>query len=160
MSSSALGASAQLLKTSCRYLCEGSRSITTPPITEDWAQHPGLNLALDGLSAYANWVSRVVMPIVFQWVDEHKSEVYEKVPRPLFDDVGVVVAAAFDIVKQKNAYKGGKEAFAEFQEELAADTWHAEKVNPTWTEISRNLRTEVRGALERASKPLEMAKSA
>jgi hypothetical protein len=150
--------SGQLIKTNCRYLCEGSRPITTPPTTEDWAQHPALNMAMDGIAMYANWVSRVVMPIVFDWVDDHTQEMREKMgvrsTDLLPDDVDAVVKAAFEIVKGKRAYAEGRVAFEQFQLAIASRTWTSTNINPKWTRISERMREEIRETLIEESRPL------
>ncbi len=155
---SASTGSAQIIKTGCRYVCEGSREPTTVPTTEDWAQHPGLNLAMDGIAMYATWVSRTVMPIVFQWVDEHKPEMREKMgvdpTAPLPDDVEAVVQAAFEIIKGRDAYIRGKAAFEEYQTAMATRSWDPTGINPHWTRVSRMMREQVREALHEASRPL------
>jgi hypothetical protein len=136
--------SAQLIKTSCKFLVEGSRPITTPPTTEDWAQHPALNIAMDGIAIYANWVGRVVMPIAFLWIYEHrdaicKSKGWDKLP----DDVNEVIKAAFEIAKSDPCYQEGRIAFDEFEQSLKSGTFEADKVNPTWTAMSKAMRAEI-----------------
>lgn len=136
--------SGQLIKTNCKYLCEGSRDLDTPPTTEDWAQHPALNIAMDGIAIYANWVSRIVMPIAFLWIDEHKEEIcayehWDKLP----DDVNEVVNAAFEIAKEQHYYKDGRIAFYDFQQEVKGSKFKTENINPNWTEKSKELRAEM-----------------
>ena len=137
--------SAQAVKTGCRYLCEGSRPANTPPTTEDWAQHPALNVAIDGISIYANWVSRVVLPIAFLWINEHKDQIcknedWDKLP----DDVNRVVSAAFDLAKEQHYYKEGRIAFFEFQQGLRDGTFKVDDINRSWVEISKILRAKIR----------------
>lgn len=121
--------------------------MTTPPITEDWAQHPALNLAMDGIAIYANWVSRVVLPIAFLWIHENRGKIcktkhWEELP----DDVGRVVEAAFEIVQKEKYYKRGKNEFDKFLKRMEQDPLRPEetkKLNEKWTDISRRLRAHV-----------------
>ena len=155
--------SGQLMKTGCRYLCEGSRPVTTPPTTESWAQHPGMNMAMDGIAIYANWVSRVVMPIVFQWVDEHRAEMHDKMgiaqDALLPDDVDAVVHAAFEIVKEKPAYLAGREAFKEFQDALADRSWNPAGLNSHWSAMTETIRQQMRETSHQEVGPLVGSRS-
>jgi hypothetical protein len=144
MPTSVTDGSGQLIKTGCKYLCEGSRPLDTPPTTEDWAQHPALNIAIDGIAIYANWVSRIVMPIAFLWINDHKDEIcrnehWDKLP----DDVNEVVNAAFEIAKEQHYYKDSRIAFYEFQQEVKAGKFRHDDINPNWAEKSKELRAEL-----------------
>jgi hypothetical protein len=85
----------------------------------DWETHPSWIAGMEALNAYGDWVSSFVLPIAFQWIEEHKAEVYASVPAELRDDVGVVIAAAFRLVKEFPAYKVGLEKSAIYEAELA-----------------------------------------
>ncbi len=37
----------------------------------DWETHPSWIAGLEGLDAYNHWVCEVVLPIAFQWIEEH-----------------------------------------------------------------------------------------
>ncbi len=77
-----------------------------------YENHPSLIAGVEALYAYQAWVARVVMPIAFQWVEENYDEVYGKIPdKNLHDDVGVVIAAAFELVRQTEGYKDGLKAY-------------------------------------------------
>jgi hypothetical protein len=110
----------------------------------DWEMHPSWIAGIEALDAYNHWVAEVVMPIAFQWIEEHKAEVYAKVPRRLQDDTGVVVAAAFDLVKKLSAYKNGMAEFEKYQAALAEGTWQPSSINPVWTKIVKKVRGETR----------------
>src|ERR1700732_2972245 len=87
-------------------------------LIRDWENHPSLIAGVEALDAYQTWVSSVVLPIAFQWIAEHKSEVYGKISdEKLWDDVGVVIAAAFELVREKPAYKKGEEEFEKYKKE-------------------------------------------
>jgi hypothetical protein len=107
----------------------------------DWEMHPSWIAGVEALNAYSDWVSSVVLPIAFQWIEEHKPEVYATVPEDLKDDVGVVLAAAFRLVKELPAYKNGLEKSAAYEAALADGTWDPSKTNPVWTSIVKEVRT-------------------
>jgi hypothetical protein len=112
-----------------------------PPLGEgprDWEMHPSWIAGVEALNAYSDWVSSVVLPIAFQWIEEHRSEVYATVPEDLKDDVGVVMAAAFRLVKELSAYKNGMEKRADYEAAVAQD---ASKINPVWTSVVKKIRT-------------------
>lgn len=101
---------------------------------------------MEALNAYGDWVSSLVLPIAFQWVDEHRSEVYAGIPEDLKDDVGVVIAAAFKLVKELPAYKRGQEKCEEHR-----TTEHTSKINPVWTGIVKKVRSATEHAFEEQS---------
>jgi hypothetical protein len=96
---------------------------------------------MEALHAYGDWVSSLVLPIAFQWIEEHKEEVYASVPEELKDDVGVVIAAAFRLVKELPVYKSGVEKRAVLDAEVASGTFDSSKTNPVWTGIVKKVRT-------------------
>jgi hypothetical protein len=113
-----------------------------PPLHEgcrDWEMHPSWIAGMEALNAYSDWVSSIVMPIAFQWIDEHRSEVYATVPEDLKDDVGVVMAAAFKLVKESPAYKRGLEKCETYKAAVAAGD--VSKINPVWTSIVKKVRS-------------------
>jgi hypothetical protein len=107
----------------------------------DWEMHPSWIAGVEALNAYSDWVSSVVLPIAFQWIEEHKPEVYAQVPEELQDDVGVVLAAAFRLIRELPAYKTGIEKSAEYEAGVADGTWDSSKTNPVWTGIAGKIRT-------------------
>lgn len=107
---------------------------------------------MEALSAYGDWVNSFVLPIAFQWIEEHKEEVYASVPEEFRDDVGVVIAAAFKLVKELPLYKTGLERGAALAEGVASGTVDTSKLNPVWTGIVRKVRAETEEAFaEQAS---------
>jgi len=106
----------------------------------DWEMHPSWIAGMESLNAYGDWVSSVVLPIAFQWIDEHRPEVYATVPEDLKDDVGVVMAAALKLVKELPAYKRGLEKCEKYEAALAAGD--VSKFNPVWTSIVKRVRSE------------------
>ena len=117
----------------------------------DWEMHPSWIAGVEALNAYGDWVSSVVLPIAFQWIEEHKSEVYATVPAELKDDVGVVMAAAFRLVKELPAYKNGQEESAAYEAAVAGGTWDSSTTNPVWTNITRKVRTSTEEAFAEQS---------
>ncbi len=106
---------------------------------------------MEALNAYGDWVSSFVLPIAFQWIEEHKPEVYASVPEDLRDDVGVVIAAAFRLVKELPAYKNGLEKSAAYEAEVASGTFDPSTTNPVWTGITKKVRTETEEAFAEQS---------
>jgi hypothetical protein len=120
-----------------------------PPVDcgpRDWEMHPSWITGMEALNAYGDWVSSLVLPVAFQWIEEHKAEVYASVPENLRDDVGVVIAAAFKLVKELPAYKNGLEKRAAYDAEIASGTFDSSSTNPVWTGIVKKVRTETEKA--------------
>lgn len=114
---------------------------TVPGGPRDWEMHPSWIAGMEALNAYGDWVSSFVLPITFQWIEEHKEEVYATVPEELKDDVGVVIAAAFRLVKELPVYKNGLEKSVEYEAAVADGTFDSSKTNPVWTGIVKKVRT-------------------
>jgi hypothetical protein len=108
-------------------------------VTKDWKTHPSLITGIQALNSYNQWVSEIVMPIAFQWIEEHKGEVYANIPENLKDDVGVVIAAAFDLVKHLPAYQKGLVKYEEYERALKDGTWNPTHINPIWTSIAKDI---------------------
>jgi hypothetical protein len=106
---------------------------------------------MEALHAYGDWVSSFVMPIAFQWIEEHKAEVYASVPEQFRDDVGVVIAAAFRLVKELPAYQSELEHSAAYEAELANGDLDTSTINPVWTGIVKKVRTETEEAFAEQS---------
>jgi hypothetical protein len=101
---------------------------------------------MEALNAYSDWVSSLVLPVAFQWIEEHKAEVYASIPEELKDDVGVVIAAAFRLVKELPVYKDGIERGAAQEAEVAGGAHDSSRINPVWTGITRKVRAETQEA--------------
>ncbi|WP_263408153.1 hypothetical protein [Terriglobus tenax] len=104
--------------------------------------HPSWIAGIEALNAYSHWVSAVVMPIAFQWIEEHKPEVYATVPDNLKDDVGTVFAAAFKLIKELPAYQNAPIAAYE----AAVASGNTAAINPVWTSVVQKVRTETEAA--------------
>jgi hypothetical protein len=142
------------VKVQCTYCPPPDRK---PPVRhgeQDWEMHPSFIAGLESLQAYGDWVSSVVMPIAFQWVEEHKAEVYASVPEDLKDDVGVVLAAAFRLIKELPYYRKGLEQSAQYEAAVEAGTLDSSKLNPVWTGITQKIRACKEEAFARQSKLL------
>lgn len=118
---------------------------------KDWEMHPSWIAGIEALGAYSNWVSAVVMPIAFQWIEEHKADVYATIADKYRDDVGVVIAAAFRLVKEMPAYQKELEKSAKYDAEISGGTLDPSKVNPVWTGIVEKVRAETKEAYEEQS---------
>lgn len=127
-------------KESCRYLpccCKKCRAGSERP---DWEMHPSWSAGIEALERYQCWVEEVVLPIAFQWIEEHKQEVYASVPGEFYDDVGVVIAAAFALVKELPPYIEGREKCKSYEAALKAGTLDSSRLNPVWTAITQRIR--------------------
>lgn len=118
-------------------------------------QHPSWAAAMDSLQDYLRWVDEVVLPIAFQWIEEHKPEVYANVPDDLKDDVGVVIAAAFGLVKDLPIYKQGREKCREHDAAVKAGAADSSGMNPVWAGITKKIRTSTRQAFAEQSPVLD-----
>jgi len=152
-------------KVCCKYAAASPLAGAQPPsIVPAWAVHPSLKTALDSLQSYDCWVARVVMPIAFQWIEEHKDEVYKLVPtkpKDLTDDIGVVIAAAFTLVEQTPCYKEERSLWHTLYEqqharELVAPLCLATgaEVNPIWRDIAEDIQEAIRKAFLKHKKVL------
>jgi hypothetical protein len=141
----------QNVKVVCNYLPppQGTKHPHEPH--RDWVMHPSWIGGMEALNAYGDWVSSIVMPIAFQWIEEHKAEVYATVPEELKDDVGVVIAAAFKLVKELPAYKLGLEKSAAYEAALADGTFDPSHTNPVWTGLTKKVRAETEAAFAEQS---------
>lgn len=129
-----------ILKRDCEYCPPQQQKSPVPGGLRDWEMHPSWLAGMEALNAYGDWVSSFVLPIAFQWIEEHKPEVYASVPDDLKDDVGVVIAAAFRLVKELPAYQSGTAKSAAYQADLASGVYDSSKTNPVWTGIVRKVR--------------------
>lgn len=116
----------------------------------DWEMHPSWIAGIEALDAYNHWVSEVVLPIAFQWIEEHKPEVYASIAEENKDDVGVVIAAAFKLVKELSAYQNGLKALSKYETALADGTWDPSTINPVWTKIVKEVREATEESFEEA----------
>jgi hypothetical protein len=130
-----------IVKKTCVYCPPQHHKPPVPCGPRDWEMHPSWIAGIEALNAYGDWVSSFVLPIAFQWIEEHKSEVYASVPENLKDDVGVVIAAAFRLVKELPVYKEGIEKRAAYDAEAASETFDSSRTNPVWTGIVKKVRT-------------------
>ena len=142
------------VKLVCEYCPTHNHKPPFPDGPRDWEMHPSWIAGMGALNAYGDWVSSVVLPIAFQWIEEHKSEVYASVPEDLKDDVGVVIAAAFRLVKELPTYKSGMEKSAAYEADVASGTHDSSKTNPVWTGIAKKIRANTEEAFAEQSSPL------
>ena len=109
-------------------------------VPSEWEAHPSWTLGIASLNSYNRWVAEVVLPIAFQWIEEHKTEVYAHIDKNMEDDVGVVIAAAFELIKGLGAYQKGLERYREFEQAKSDGTLDQAKMNPVWTSIAKDVR--------------------
>ena len=140
-----------IVKKFCVYCPPQAPKDPTPGGPRDWETHPSWIAGMEALNAYGDWVSSFVLPIAFQWIEEHKPEVYASVPEELKDDVGVVIAAAFKLVKELPSYKDGMQKSAAYEAEVASGTFDSSQTNPVWTGIARKVRASTEQAFAEQS---------
>jgi hypothetical protein len=137
------------VKTDCHYApTRSGEPCKSPQIHE---AHPSWIAGIDALSAYGDWVSSILLPIAFQWIEEHKPEVYATIPEEYRDDIGVVTAAAFKLVEQLPACQIGRQKSVAYEAAQAAGTWNSSKTNPVWTSIAEKIRDETSKAFAEKS---------
>jgi hypothetical protein len=141
------------LKELCGY-CVPQNNETQLRKVQDWEMHPSWIAGMESLNAYSNWVSSVVLPIAFQWIEENKPKVYATVPEDLKDDVGVVLAAAFNLIKELPAYKEGIKKGAAYDAAMTKGNRDSSKTNPVWTSIVKKIRTGTEDAFAEQSSRL------
>ena len=117
----------------------------------DWEDHPSWITGIQALEEFHHWVSSAVLPIAFQWIHEHYREVYDSIPdKTLHDDVGVVIAAAFQLVRKLEAYKKGENSARDLKDrmEKQKDNFDSSTLNPVWAKITRDVREFTRTSFE------------
>jgi hypothetical protein len=144
----------QHVKINCNYCPPPPQKKHLHGTLHDWTMHPSWIGGMEALNAYGDWVSSKVLPIAFQWIEEHKAEVYATVPEELRDDVGVVIAAAFKLVSELPAYKLGLEKSKAYATALADGTFDPSHTNPVWTGIVKKVRAETEAAFAEQSSVL------
>ena len=112
----------------------------------DWEMHPSWIAGIEALNSYNFWVCEVMMPVAFQWIEEHHDEVYAHIAEENKGDVGVVMAAAFELVKQLPSYQKWMRAYEKYEGALADGTWNSSEINPVWTKIVKKVRQETEEA--------------
>jgi hypothetical protein len=130
------------------------------PFNRDWEDHPSWITGIQALEEFHGWVARVVLPIAFQWIEENYKEVYAKVDKlksdeDLKDDVGVVIAAAYELVKQRKAFEKGQEASKKFEEDQKHDRLDTQTLNPVWARITQEVRRATKEAFDAEKKYLD-----
>jgi hypothetical protein len=138
------------IKVECVY-CPPPPPPTEKTPSRDWEMHPSWITGMEALNAYSDWVSSVVFPIAFQWIEEHKPEVYATVPDDLKDDIGVVMNAALKLIKELPVYKEGLIRSALYEAAVNDGTWDPSKTNPVWTGLVKKIRTETEEAFAEQS---------
>ncbi|NYF91150.1 hypothetical protein RBB79_16155 [Tunturiibacter empetritectus] len=131
-----------MTKWTTQHLVEKGNKHGLSGVHPDWGMHPSWIAGIEGLDAYNRWVSEVLMPIVFQWIDENYDEVYASVPPDLEDDVGVVIASAFEIVKGMQNYTDGENKAQEFATAHGHGQVDLTTINPVWTDIISKVRND------------------
>jgi len=137
-----------MVKKGTQYIPCQHKKFRLRGVHPDWEMHPSWIAGIEALDAYNHWVAEVVMPIAFQWIEEHKADVYATVDDANKDDVGVVIAAAFDLVKGMSSYQNGMTRSNAYEEGLADGTWDPSMINPVWTGIVKKVRKDTHATFD------------
>jgi hypothetical protein len=137
------------------YPAPGSNLARVGSSLPEWATHPSLIAARDGLDHFHYWVAHAVLPIAFRWIDEHYEEVYERIGYDLNkDDVGVVIAAALQVMEANPLSAERMEKINELKKKTAEGIRKAQGrayeegpfdptgINVVWRGITEELRTK------------------
>jgi hypothetical protein len=95
------------------------------------------------------------MPVAFQWIQEHHDEVYEGVAEEHKGDMGVVMAAAFQLVQELPSYKHWMDVYRNYEAAVTAGTWDPTEINPVWTKIVKQVRADTERAFASEEKVLK-----
>lgn len=117
-------------------------------LTADWEGHPSWTIGQQAFGDFHNWVSGVVLPIAFQWIEEHHDEVYKDIPAELKNDVGVVIAKAFKLIEPTETYQRELRESQKLEDLRKSGKLNTNNLNLKWTKATK----ELRDALKRASK--------
>lgn len=137
-----------MLKKATQYIPCEEPHFRLRGVHPDWEMHPSWIAGIEALDAYNHWVAEVVMPIAFQWIEEHKADVYASVADENKDDVGVVIASAFQLIKKMSSYKKGLVKFKAYKKAMENGTWNPKSINPVWTGIAKEVRTKTKSTFE------------
>ena len=143
------------VKRNCHQVPKQGSAYRLTGVHPDWEMHPDWINALESLDAYNLWVCEVVFPIAFQWVEEHKEEVYKNIPKNLSDDIGIVIAESFELVKKMRAYSDGMKERKKYEKALKSKSLNTSKINPVWQKLMRSLRLSRISAKNKFSKQLK-----
>jgi hypothetical protein len=121
----------------------------------DWEMHPSWIAGIEALNSYNFWVCEVMMPVAFQWIEEHHDEVYAGVAEEHKGDVGVVMAAAFQLVQELPSYKHWMDVYRNYEAAVTAGTWDPTEINPVWTKIVKQVRAGTEKAFASEEKVLK-----
>jgi hypothetical protein len=112
---------------------------------ESWEDHPALKAALDCLNIYNHWVSQRVIPIAFQWIEDHRAEVYRNMPADKQEDMGAVIASAFDIVRRNPKFQQG----LDLADAIEKGSINPSSSNPHWAGVASKLHDNLAEAFDR-----------
>jgi hypothetical protein len=109
---------------------------------------------MEALDDFHDWVARVVLPIAFQWIEENYDEVYENIDKKYEDDVGVVIAAAYQLIQNRSALT----KLADQKKKFAEGKWNPpdpSTLNPIWATITNEVRAATAEAFEKEKQYLD-----
>ncbi|WMW42120.1 hypothetical protein [Bacillus subtilis] len=127
-------------KRNCHWVPIQPANFRLSKVHPDWEMHSDWIMALEHLDAYNHWVSEIVLPIAFQWIEENKEDVYKDIPSDEIDDVGIVISKAFELIREKEAYQKGLEEYKKYEKDLKEESLDTKKINPVWSSLTKELR--------------------
>lgn len=128
-----------------KRLCKYIPAQCMPPGYASYDVHPALKTGIDCLNLYSHWVSVVVMPIAFQWIEEHHDDVYGHLNKRSKKDVGAVIASAFEWIRAHSEYyKEGLAYGHDIEEAKERGNFDPTEFNPIWTDMSNEIENEIR----------------
>jgi hypothetical protein len=143
---------------STMYVVQNQLKMYKSPAFDD---HPSWTTGIQALEEFHEWVGTIVLPIAFAWIEEHWDQVYGAIDKladdpendkeQYYGDVGAVIAAAFQIVRETDYYKDGIQAGCDLKEGKE-DT---SELNLTWTRITTEIRKATEDIFRREKKYLD-----
>lgn len=120
------------VKENCRFIPTQPHIFRISGVHPSWEMQPDYIQAVRSLDAFNLWVCEVVLPIAFQWIEEHKKDVYSNIPEQHVDDVGVVINQAFELIKALPAYQEGLALAQDYEKRVTDGPHDPSAKNPVW----------------------------
>ena len=115
------------------------------PFRSAHSDHPSFLMGVEALNDFHDWVARVVLPIAFQWIEENYDAVYEQIDPDKRDDVGVVIAAAYQLIQNPAALQT---LLGQPKQSRSGAPPDDLTLNPIWAKITKKVRKATREAFE------------
>jgi hypothetical protein len=130
-------------------------SIARIPDFPAWQDHPHWLTGIQALENYHRWVETIVLPIAYEWIAENHETVYKGIPKDQWDDEGVVIAAAYQLVRHAKGFKKAQLKLEEFRKLEKTGRLKTKKLNPVWARVTGNIREATNKIFEKEKKHLK-----